>query len=475
MKQNIIFNALANPSHNWDGTLEHGVEIAKFVSHTMTGADSISRRTMERAVRIAIIRREQNFPDIRKSWHHDRSCGEIVIVTRNFNVRLNALDVENFFKLYTSKGMSLNKEEALEKSGLSETAFKAMQSGMGLKKTSLPFSPAVTTSEGVSASLERVHSSKFSREQVGKERDSIIIREYSKTIKTLKDQEIRTEKIFEAVRDTANSLRDTYKPKILRRNKSKEPFAIVISPFDFHYGKLGWEFKTGQVLTKEEAAQELFECTNRLLDNVRNFNVEKFIVPVGSDFFHADNMKSTTTAGTPQDMNMPIYTMIQEGCELMVSFLDTLRQVAPVEIRLCAGNHDEILSFNLLLFLSAWYRASKDVDVHVEKTPNTYTVYGNNLLGFSHGDGIKMNDLSNRMAIDRRKDWGVCENTVWFTGHLHHTRTIDDHGTLILQMPSLSQVDKWHEKKGYYGSNRGMSAYCLHKERGLSIVLNEFL
>ena len=78
-------------------------------------------------------------------------------------------------------------------------------------------------------------------------------------------------------------------------------YACVISPFDLHFGKYGWEKEVGETYNRSIAEKLLLEHTQDLLGEVNHYPIEKFIVPVGSDYFHFDTVRGTTTNGTPQD------------------------------------------------------------------------------------------------------------------------------------------------------------------------------
>ena len=182
-------------------------------------------------------------------------------------------------------------------------------------------------------------------------------------------------------------------------------YACVIAPFDLHYGKYASAQEVGTDLeySKKIARELLFNSLKNVLTKIKHTKVEKFIVPIGSDFFHVDTPRNTTTAGTPQDMDGTFVEMSTEGNKIMIEFIDTLEQIAPVDVYLCAGNHDFTMSHNLLEVLQAWYRNSDRVTVDNQRRDRTYTRYGNCMLGFTHGDGAKYKDLPNLMMRDDKK------------------------------------------------------------------------
>jgi predicted phosphodiesterase len=250
-----------------------------------------------------------------------------------------------------------------------------------------------------------------------------------------------------------------------------EQHAVVISPYDLHYGKYSWSGEVMEQYNRQIARELLLEKTRNLIPDIIKYNVEKIIIPVGSDFFHIDTLGGTTTKGTPQDCDGTYVQIMVEGNQLMVEFIDILRQVANVEIVLAAGNHDFKLSHALLQFLGAYYRNANDVNVLESHRFRQYFTYGKTLMGFTHGDGAKHSDLPLLMANESPAEWATCPNKVFFTGHLHHEVVKDYNGVRVFQMPSLSGSDRWHHNHGYEGSVRALHAYVINKETGVKATL----
>ena len=49
-----------------------------------------------------------------------------------------------------------------------------------------------------------------------------------------------------------------------------------------------------------------------------------------------------------------------------------------------------------------------------------YFKYHNNLIGTTHGDGAKENDLPLLMAHEAKEDWAVVNHRYFYTHHIHH-------------------------------------------------------
>ncbi len=251
-------------------------------------------------------------------------------------------------------------------------------------------------------------------------------------------------------------------------DKKERQFAAVMTPTDFHYGKYGWADESGTDFTREIAEERLIKKTGEAIDLVTEFGVpEKFIVGAGSDWFHIDTWGATTTAGTPQDTDGNFSQIFIEGCDLAVKYIDLLRQIAPVDIVLMAGNHDRQNSLSVLNYLYAWYRDCPDVSVRRSPAPRQYVQYGQSLLGFTHGDKPKLKDLPALMSIEARQMWGDCENRMWFTGDKHHEMALDIGGVQIYQMPCLAGEDRWHVQSGYTMSRKALAAYLIDIDRGM--------
>lgn len=252
----------------------------------------------------------------------------------------------------------------------------------------------------------------------------------------------------------------------LKLPASRSPYALVVCPTDFHWGKHGWSDEVGETYNFEEARKRLMEKTEKLVERI-SVAPEKIYVGAGSDWFHVDNDYGTTTKGTPQDMCGSPAQILITGCQLAREHIDLLRQVAPVEVVMMAGNHDRHSTIALMMYLSAAYEGVDDVQITITSNNRRYFVYGDTLLGFTHGDGLSRKaSLPALMSVEAKREWGVTDHRVWFHGHLHHQRLTERDGCLIIQMPSLAGHDRYHARAGYTTSTAGLAAYMIDKREG---------
>jgi len=83
----------------------------------------------------------------------------------------------------------------------------------------------------------------------------------------------------------------------------KDLHMLEVSLFDAHFGKLAWGQETGTDYDLKIAEKVYAEAVTQLLDLAQPYNVDRILFPVGNDFFHVDNWRNETAAGTAQDVD----------------------------------------------------------------------------------------------------------------------------------------------------------------------------
>lgn len=286
-------------------------------------------------------------------------------------------------------------------------------------------------------------------------------------------------KVAKCIEEASNALIKRmmeHSPKILTVRRSKphqDPTMLEISPFDVHFGKLAWRGEVGEdydLKIAERIFRETFESVLSMADLSR---VEKILIPIGNDFLHVDNAHQTTGNDTPQDVDGRYPKMIEIATMALVNAVEMCRQVAPVDLIWVPGNHDPRTSWHVAHFLSAWFRNSKGVTVDTNATPRKYVEYGCTLLGFTHGNEEKRNDLPLIMAGEKKEAWARCRLHEWHIAHFHkrhetHHSASDTFGPVVVRtLPSMSGADLWHFKKGFVNGPRGAESYLFSKKDGL--------
>lgn len=247
---------------------------------------------------------------------------------------------------------------------------------------------------------------------------------------------------------------------------------LEISIPDLHVGKLSWDKETGEDYDIDISIKRYKDAIEALISRVPLGCIDRILLPLGNDLLNVDNKMNTTTMGTPQSSDSRFGKIFRTVKSLMVETIDKLSQIAPVDVLIIPGNHDEQTMFTLGELLDVWYRESKQVKVYNSPKLRKYYQYGSNMMMFTHGDKEKHNELGLIMAHEEAKMWGQTKHREVHLGHFHKTKSIqyttgdEFPGFKIRILPSLCASDAWHYAQGYL-SSKAAKAFLWHKEDGM--------
>jgi hypothetical protein len=146
-----------------------------------------------------------------------------------------------------------------------------------------------------------------------------------------------------------------------------------------------------------------------------------------------------------------------------------LKEIAPVDVILCVGNHDEVTCYKLAKYIDAWFRNEDRVKVDYTPLARKYFLYGKTLMCFAH-DG-KVNKLPALIADEARQLWSQAETVEVFLQHLHTEQVLmEDNNIRIQRLPTISARSKWCVDKGY-SSKRQCKSFIFDREDGLTDVI----
>ena len=238
---------------------------------------------------------------------------------------------------------------------------------------------------------------------------------------------------------------------------------------DVHVAKLSWALETDHDYDIKIATKIFRDAIDYKIAQLQKYEIDRILFPIGNDFYHIDNLDGMTTAGTRQDVDSRYAKMFREGSKLIIETINKLQNIAPVDVLVVCGNHARLSEFLLGEVIDAYYHDNSNVTIDNSPQSRKYYRWGNNLLGFAHGDDIKLVDLPLIMASERAKDWGQNKNHFIKCGHFHHQKMIlnEVSGCVVEIVPSLSSTDSWHKKKGYVNNLRSAITALYDKENGL--------
>lgn len=282
---------------------------------------------------------------------------------------------------------------------------------------------------------------------------------------TLKDMGVEAAK--QAIRD-AEIIRA---PKGIG-NKGFGNTLASIEIVDLHFGKLGWHGEVGENYDHHIAEERFWFVIDDFISHVKNTKIqlEKIIFPIGNDFFNSDTIDGTTTGGTPQDNDVRPHKMFSKGYSLIRAGILELASIAPVDVILVAGNHDQMTSYYMAFALDQYFSDCEYVTIDHSAKLRKYVEYGNTVIGYAHGDKDRKR-LLECMLSEAREEIGRTKYMEMHTGHLHSEGVKEEAGLITRTVPSVTGKDAWHNASGYVGSVPRAQTFFYDKEEGLKYIL----
>lgn len=258
----------------------------------------------------------------------------------------------------------------------------------------------------------------------------------------------------------------TFSYEKIERQNYTDACLLVVDPADIHIGKLASSFETGEDYNNQIAVKRVKDGVNGILQKSSGFNIDQIVLVVGNDILHIDTPKRTTTSGTPQDTDGMWYDNFLIAKKLYIDVIDTLMKIADVRVMYNPSNHDYTNGFFLADAIKSWYRKSENITFDVSISHRKYYKYGNSLIGTTHGDGAKQQDLPLLMAQEAKKDWGETKHRYVYMHHVHHKIAKDYIGVTVEALRSPSGTDSWHHRKGYQHAPKAVEGFIHSKDNG---------
>lgn len=258
-----------------------------------------------------------------------------------------------------------------------------------------------------------------------------------------------------------------YAPKYptIKREKYTDGHLLVIDPADVHIGKLARAFETGEEYNSQIARARVLEGVKGILEKVQGFNIDQILFIGGNDKLHIDTPTRTTTSGTPQDTDGMWYDNFLMAQRLEVEVLEMLLPVANVHFINNLSNHDYTNGFFLAEVIKTWFRNNENITFDCGMSHRKYFRYGKNLIGTTHGDGAKPQDLPLLMAQESL-DWSSTKHRYVYFHHVHHKQVKDYIGVTVESLRSPSGADSWHHRNGYQHNPKAIEGFLHHPDHG---------
>lgn len=245
---------------------------------------------------------------------------------------------------------------------------------------------------------------------------------------------------------------------------SDDDLMCVVPMGDPHFGMHAWWQDAGDDFDLKKAEDLTCGAIDRLIAAAPNASTA-LLLNLG-DMFHADNQKNQSQSGHQLDVDGRWAKVQQVGLRAMIYCIQRmLEKFGKVVFRINRGNHDGHSSYALALMISCYFHHEPRVEVDLSPSTAWYYQFGKVLIGSTHGDTMKGQDLVSIMAADRPKEWGETAHRYWYVGHVHHQDLKEYRGGIVEYFRTLAARDAWHAGQGYR-PGRDMRLIVMHKVHG---------
>lgn len=192
---------------------------------------------------------------------------------------------------------------------------------------------------------------------------------------------------------------------------------------------------------------------------------------IGQDIAHNDNMRGTTSSGTPIEP-VDLNNTYDEAIKFYKPMIRVaLENANNVHLIYSMGNHDEAVGNGITRILAKMYPQCK-VDIRGEHESiskvdqdkyGEYKLlnYHGNVIGLTHGTYVgrkkeKLHDMYMAMFPD---EFTMVKERYIITGHHHTDRLTDQNGTSVYSLSTRNKPDAWHVKMGFVGSKKRFTIF----------------
>ena len=277
----------------------------------------------------------------------------------------------------------------------------------------------------------------------------------------------KTAALQEVIDEMVYSIESTYKPITCSSEYLFKDKLTMYESNDVHLGALMWHEETMDRDWDLDIAIKTFkDSINNLV--ARAPATEECIVVDLGDLTEMDDMKNMTPkSGNILDVDGRYPKVLRVAMECMVYFVErALEKHETVRFYNISGNHDITTGYAITAFIAAWFKDESRVVVDESPAKQKYFQFGSTLLGFAHGDALKMKESGEVMAMHNAKIWGETKNRYFHFGHTHKDAVYDGRLCKAESHRNLAPLNAWAADHGF-GRNAGtMKAIVYDKNRG---------
>jgi len=234
---------------------------------------------------------------------------------------------------------------------------------------------------------------------------------------------------------------------------------------DAHIGMLAWHREGGADWDLGIAERVITGCFAEAIRGATNSGTA--ILNQLGDLLHYDSLSAVTpTSGHILDADGRFTKMVEVAVRVLRRIVAMLLEKHDhVHLILAEGNHDMASSVWLRTMFKALYENEPRITVDDSALPYYAHEFGNVMNVFHHSHLKKFEKIRECVPAQFPEMWGRTKKRYCHTGNLHHERSKDDAGMVVVQHPTLAARDAY-AARGMWHALREMSAITYHRETG---------
>lgn len=255
------------------------------------------------------------------------------------------------------------------------------------------------------------------------------------------------------------------KEKTTYSNYEKNGECLLITMFDCHFGRFGYDDCTGESYDLNKAKERMITGAENFINKFKDRKFEEILIPIGQDFFNSEYNGATTSNKNPQDNCCDFRNIFKAGTSALIEVIELFKKKAPVKIIAVPGNHGYFAELAMFCVIEAYFKDDEDIKLDMSTSYRKYHLFGKNCLGFSHGSDEKERIWS-LMPIEVPGYWAMADYRYYFTGHLHHLKVEEKQGIELWTIPAITSPDAWTSKMGFVSKAKAM-CFIFDKQKGM--------
>lgn len=276
------------------------------------------------------------------------------------------------------------------------------------------------------------------------------------------------DKLEQVVRESVAALTEEVKGRAPLTKAPTKALSDLLAVYPFgdpHFGLYSWAKEAGEDFDLEIARRLTLGAVDRLVQAAPAAETA-ILLPLG-DIFHMDDQTNRTPAhGHQLDADGRFVKVLGVGIHTFRhAVLRCLEKHKRVIVRFVRGNHDPHAVWALAYTIAAYFENEPRVEVDLSPALHWFYRFGRVLIGATHGDTTKPEQLLGVMASDRAEDWGQTKHRYWYTGHVHHQSVREFAGVTAESFRTLAAKDAYAAGHGYR-AGRDMRCIVLHRDHG---------